>query len=207
MVDNFLGQVRLSQGDPDGAVQLFTDGLTTARRVQDPILVLASLYDLALGSHAQGDQAGAAGYLKEGLALAAEAGDETSAAYYLEGLGTVARQQDDPQRAVGLLASARFLLEARGSGWLHAFVPRVSHDKAALAASRSRMGDVPFEEARTWGRSAGSRRAIGYALEQRAPCRLRRPPARIRCDHGRHFSNCCRAGRLTQRRGFSGLSI
>ena len=165
MVDNFLGQVRLSQGDHDSAVRLFAEGLTAARRVQDPILVLASLYDLALGSHAQGDLVGAAGYLKEGLALAAEAGDETSAAYYLEGLAAVARQQDDPQRAVRLLVAARSLLEARGSGWLHAFVPRVSHDKAVLGALRNRMGDAAFEEARMWGRSAGSGRAIEYALE------------------------------------------
>ena len=165
MVDNFLGQVRLSQGDHHGAARLFTDGLATARRAQDRILVLASLYDLALGSHAQGDLAGASGYLKEGLSLAAEAGDETSAAYYLEGLAAVAGQQDDRQRAVRLLAAARSLLEARGSGWLHAFVPRVPHDEAVPAALRCRMGDAAFEEAQMWGGSAGSRRAIEYALE------------------------------------------
>ena len=119
-MDNFLGQVRLSQGDNDAAARLFTDGLTVARRAQDRIPCLISLYDLALSSQAQGDLAGAAGHLKEGLALAAEAGDETSAAYYLEGLAAVAGQQDNPQRAVRLLAAARSLLEARGSGWLHA---------------------------------------------------------------------------------------
>src|SRR5262249_15781723 len=80
------GQVRRSQGDHDGAARLFTDGLIPARRAQDRILTLGSLYDLALSSNAQGDPAGAARYLKEGLAVAAEAGDETSAAYYLEGL-------------------------------------------------------------------------------------------------------------------------
>lgn len=165
MVNNFLGQVRLRQGDHDGAARLFTNGLTTARRAQDWILALASLYDLALGSHAQGDLAGAAGYLKEGLALAAEAGDETSAAYYLKGVAAVAGQQDDPQRALRLLAAARSLLEARGSGWLDAFVPRVSNDETVLAALRSRMSDAAFEEAQRWGGSAGSRRAMEYALE------------------------------------------
>ena len=82
-VDNFLGQVRLSQGDNDAAARLFTDGLAVARRAQDGIPILISLYDLALSSQAQGDLAGAAGHLKEGLAMTAEAGDETSAAYYL----------------------------------------------------------------------------------------------------------------------------
>ncbi len=46
---------------------------------------------------ARGDLTGAAGQLKEGLALAAEAGDEPSVAYYLEALAAVAALQDDPQ--------------------------------------------------------------------------------------------------------------
>jgi hypothetical protein len=114
--DNFLGQVRLSQGDLDAAAQLFTDGLAVARRAQDPFPLLISFYDLAQARQAQGDLAGAAGHLREGLALAAEAGDETSAAYYLEILAAVAGQQDNPQHAVRLLAAARSILEARGSG-------------------------------------------------------------------------------------------
>ena len=88
--------------------------------------------------------AGAAGHLKEGLAFAAEAGDETSAAYYLEVLAAVARQQDNPQRAVRLLAASRSQLEASGSGWLHAYVPRVPHDDAVLAAMRARIGDAAY---------------------------------------------------------------
>ena len=165
LVDNVLGQVRLSQGDNDAAAQLFTDGLAVARRAQDWLPLLTSLYDLALARQAQGDLAGAAGHLQEGLALAAEAGDETSAAYYLEVLAAVAGQQDNPQRAVRLFAAAHSILDARGRGWLHAFVPRVPHDDAALATLRSRIGDAAFEEAQTWGGSAGSKRAVEFALE------------------------------------------
>ena len=164
-VDSFLGQVRLGQGDHDAAARLFTDGLAMARRAQDRIPILISLYDLALSSQAQGDLAGAAGHLKEGLTIAAEARDETSAAYYLEALAAVAAQQDDPHRAVRLLAAARSQLEASGSGWLHAYVPRAPHDDAVLAALRARLGDAAFEEARAWGASTGSRQAIQYALE------------------------------------------
>jgi predicted ATPase len=166
LVDNFLGQVRLSQGDNDAAAQLFTDGLAVGRRALDSIPILISLYDLALAREAQGDLAGATGHLKEGLALAAKAGDETSAAYYLEVLAAIAGQQNNPQRAVRLLASARSIMETRGSGWLHAYILRAAHDDAALPALRSRMGNVAFEEAQAWGKSAGSRRAVEYALEQ-----------------------------------------
>jgi predicted ATPase len=164
-VDNFLGQVRLSQADNDAAARLFTDGLAVARRAQDGIPILISLYDLGLSSQAQGDLAGAAGHLKEGLAIAAEAGDETSAAYYLEALAAVAGQQDHPQRAVRLLFAARSQLQASGSGWLHAYVPRAPHDDAVLAALRARIGDAAYQEARAWGGSIGSRDARQSALE------------------------------------------
>jgi predicted ATPase len=165
LADNFLGQVRLSQADNDAAARLFTDGLTVARRAQDQIPILVSLYDLGLSSQAQGDLAGAAGHLKEGLAMAAEAGDETSAAYYLEALAAVAGQQDNPQRAVRLLFAARSQLQASGSGWLQAYVPRAPHDDAVLAALRARIGDAAYEAARAWGESTGSRQARQYAVE------------------------------------------
>jgi predicted ATPase len=164
LLDNFLGQVRLGQHDHDGAARLFADGLAEGRRSQDAIVLLVSLYDLGLARQAQGDPAGAEGPLKEGLALAADTGDETSANYYLEALAAVAGQRDDPEGAVRLLAAARSLLETKGSGWLHAYVTRVAPGDADLAGWRSRLGEEAFEQAQAWGRSAGSRRAVEYAL-------------------------------------------
>ena len=121
--------------------------------------------DLGLARQAQGDLAGAAGHLKEGLAVTAEAEDETSCAYYLEALAAVAGQQDNPHRAVRLLSAARSQLEASGSGWLHAYVPRAPHDDAVLAALRARTGDAAYEEARAWGGCIGTTHARQYALE------------------------------------------
>ena len=65
-----------------------------------------------------------------------------------------------------LITAARSLLEARGSGWLHAYVPRDPPGEAVLAGWRSLLGDAAFEEAQVWGRSAGSKRAVEYALQQ-----------------------------------------
>jgi predicted ATPase len=163
---NFLGQVRLGQHDHDGAARLFADGLPEARRAPDAIALLISLYDLALAGRAGGDPVGAEGHLKEGLTLAAETGDETSAGYYLEALAGVAGQRDDPERAVRLIAAARSLLEASGSGWLHAYVPRDPPGEAVLARWRCLLGDAAFQEAQAWGQSAGSKRAVEYALQQ-----------------------------------------
>ena len=165
LVDNFLGQILLSTADYDRAARLFTAGLDAARSTPDRFTILISLYDLALASQARGDLDGAAGLLRQGLSLAAEAGDESAAAYYLEALAAIARQQDDPQRAARLLAAAGAQLQASGSGWLHAYVPRAPHDQSIEADLRSQMGDAAYEQAAAHGRSLTSARAIRYGLE------------------------------------------
>jgi tetratricopeptide (TPR) repeat protein len=169
LVCNFLGQIRLSQADHDRAAQLFTEALNAARSAQDRFTILVSLYDLALSSQAQGDLTGAAERLQEGVSQSAEARDEPSVAYYLEALAAVAIRQDNAERAVRLLAAAGALLQAKGSGWLHALVPRAAHDDALLAALRSRMGDAAFEQAWTRGQSLGGSRAVEYALAETSP--------------------------------------
>jgi tetratricopeptide (TPR) repeat protein len=165
LTDNFLGQVRLAQGDNEEAARLFAEGLAVGRREGDSVPILVSLYDLALARQAQGDLVGAASHLKEGLALAADAGDETSIACFLELLATDARRRDDPERAVRLLAAARSMLAASGSGWLHAYVQR-SFDESVIRGLRVRMGEAAFEDARAWGGSAGRAEAVEYALGQ-----------------------------------------
>src|SRR5262249_22924062 len=146
----------------------FTEGLTAARRLADRPSILISLFDLALSTQARGDLTDATGHLTEGLSLAAEAGDQSSAAYYLEAMAAVAGLADNPRRAVRLLAAAGALLEAKGSGWLHAYVPRAPHDDDELAALRSRVGDAAFEGAWAYGRSLAGWRAVAYALHDEA---------------------------------------
>jgi hypothetical protein len=108
------------------------------------------------------------------VSQSAEAGDEPSVAYYHEALAAVTMLEDKLERAVRLLAAARALLQAKGSGWLHALVPRAAHDDDSLAALRSRMGDAAFEQAWTRGQSLGGSRAVEYAL-QKAPLNPTRP--------------------------------
>ena len=96
-------------------------------------------------------------------------GCRPSAAYYLEELAAIARQQDNAQRAVRLLTAARSLLESRGSGWLHAYVPRAPNDDNVLDTLRSAMVNAAFDEAWAWGQSSGDRRALEFALEKPTP--------------------------------------
>jgi tetratricopeptide (TPR) repeat protein len=169
MVQNNLGQIRLAQGDHDRAAGLFSDALAGARAGSDRVTILTSLYDLALSSQARGNLADAAGLLAEGLSLAAETGDRPSAAYYLEALAAVADQQGEPERAVRLLSAADALLQANGSGWLHAYVPRARHGGEVLAGLRRRVGDAAFEQALAGGRSLDGNQVLQQAIEQSRP--------------------------------------
>ena len=193
MVNNILGHVRLSQGDLDGAAQLFSTALAAGREGQDRLGFLVSLYNLAASSRAQGDLAAAAGHLNEGLAVAAEAGDETSAAYYLEGMAAVASLQDNPERAVRLLTAAG---DHAGKQWqrlaarLHTARParRCRPGRAALPyrgrGIRQGPGVGPVHRARARrGVRAGvtgvtRRSALVWPTVRRAG----RRPARCRCD-------------------------
>jgi len=161
---NFLGQIRLSQRDAGAAAALFARALSTARQSPDRVALLISLYDQSVSSHAQGDWSAGAAYLREGLMMAAEAGDQTSTAYYLEALAVMATPEDQPERAVHLLAAANALWEANGSGWLHAFLPRGDACDTARSRLRSRLGETAFEAAWAYGRSMSGQRAVEYAL-------------------------------------------
>jgi len=162
---NFLGQIRLGQGEHSRAAVLFTDGLGAAYSAADRFTILISLYDLALSRQAEGDMDEAADLLRQGLRLTAEAGDKPSLAYHLEALADIAARQDHPERAASLGAVSA-LLEANGSGWLHAYVPRTPHGDIALAALRGRMTAAAFDLAWAHGRALGSADAIRYALAE-----------------------------------------
>jgi predicted ATPase len=153
LVGNFDGQIQLGHGDHDRAAELFTAALDAARRAPDQFTILISLYDLALSDQARGDLDAAGGHLRDGHLLATEAGDQPTAAYYLEALAALARQQDDPARAATLLAAAAAQLQASGSGWLSAYVPRAAHGAAAETELRAQLGDEAYEQAAAGGRS------------------------------------------------------
>jgi len=166
LASNFLGQIKLSRGDHHGAADLFTDGLSAAHAAADRVTILVSLYDLALSRQAQGELDDAADLLGQGLQLAAEAGDEPSLAYYLEAMADLAARHDRPQRAITLLTAADARLEAKGSGWLHAYVPRAPHGPDILAGLRTRSTDADFQHARAHGHSLTVPGAVRYALNQ-----------------------------------------
>ena len=165
LVDNFLGQIQLSQANHDRAAQLFTSAVDAARGAADQFAILISLYDLALSRMALKDLDGAAKLLREGLALAADAGDEPTAAYYLQALGGLARQAGDLGSAASLAAAASMQLQASGSGWLHAYVPPAIADRTTEAELRDQLGETAYGEAAAHGRTLTGLRAVRRALQ------------------------------------------
>jgi tetratricopeptide (TPR) repeat protein len=151
-----------AQGDLTGAAERLQEGVSQSAEARDEPSVAYYLENLAA----------VAGQLETAVqqALATSAfGDVMGVPYYLEALAAVAIRQDNLERAVHLLAAAGALLQAKGSGWLHALVPRAAHDDGLLAALRSRMGDAAFEQAWTQGQSLGGSRAVEYALAEASP--------------------------------------
>ena len=102
----------------------------------DRFTILISLYDLALSRQAGGDLDDATDLLRQGVSLAAEAGDEPSLAYYLEALSDVAARRDRAEHAVSLLAAAAALLR----GQRQRLAARL---RAARSARRRRPGRSP----------------------------------------------------------------
>jgi hypothetical protein len=83
-------------------------------------------------------------------------------------------QSDGSRRERGCAAAQ---LQAGGSGWLHAYVPRAPHDDSIEAELRSRMGDAAYEQAAARGRSLTGTRAVQYGLgvAQQGPERQEKP--------------------------------
>jgi predicted ATPase len=167
LASNFLGQIILSQGENQRAADLFTEGLSAAHNSADRFTILVSLYDLALSRQAQNDLDDATDLFTQGLSFAAEVGDEPTVAYYLEAMAEIAARRGQPDRAITLIAAAGALLEANGSGWLHAYVPRAPHGDSTLASLRARTTEPAFEQAWAYGRSHTCSSAIlAYTIGQ-----------------------------------------
>jgi predicted ATPase len=165
MVNNYLGQIELAQEDPDSAAGHLASALTAARSAPDHFIMIITLFNVTAGHLAQDDLAGAADSLAEGLSLAAKVGDEPSTAYYLEASADLARRRDNAERAACLLTAAEALLQAKGSGWLHAYITRASHGADVLAKLRAGTTEEAFERARANGRSLAGTGVLGFDLD------------------------------------------
>ena len=159
-----LGMVALMRGDVNRAMETFEESLTVARRIEDRTGTCITLYNLAQVSLFRGDHEHAATLFEEGIMLAEQVTDRANVAYCLEGLAAVAGAQGNADRSARLFGAAEGLLEVLGAPVYTYYKPDPSLYERTVSATRSRLGDVAFEEARERGRKMDFEQAVEYAL-------------------------------------------
>jgi predicted ATPase/DNA-binding XRE family transcriptional regulator len=159
-----LGMVALMRGDVNRATGTFEESLAVARRIEDRTGACITLYNLAQLALSRGDHGHATTLFEEGITLSEQVTDRANVAYCLEGLAEVAGAQDNPERSARLFGAAEGLLEVLGSPVYTYYKPDPSLYERTVSATRSRLGDVAFEEARERGRKMGFEQAVEYAL-------------------------------------------
>ncbi len=162
----WLGTALLAQNDQERAVSMFEEGLALARRMGDRTAAYVALYNLAQVSLARGDYDGAAAAFEEGITLSEQMRDQANLAYFLEGLAVVAGERKEAERSARLSGAAEGLLEAVGATVYNYYRPDRSLYERTVSATRSRLGESAFEEARESGRMMTFEQAVKYALER-----------------------------------------
>jgi hypothetical protein len=156
--------VALMRGDVNRATGTFEESLAVARRIEDRTGACITLYNLAQLALSRGDHGHATTLFEEGITLSEQVTDRANVAYCLEGLAVVAGAQDNPERSARLFGAAEGLLEVLGAPVYTYYKPDPSLYERTVSATRSRLGDVAFEEARERGRKMGFEQAVEYAL-------------------------------------------
>jgi predicted ATPase/DNA-binding CsgD family transcriptional regulator len=156
-----LGLCRRFEGDPVAAQALFEEALAACRALGDRTgvsMLLDNLGDVAL---LQGDLASARAHQRAGLALAREVGDRRRMALSLGCVAALAAADDQPERALRLLAVAE--RAGRETGTPLAPVFEAANEPLLREAAR-RLGPTLAERARAAGASLPLERAVDDTL-------------------------------------------
>jgi tetratricopeptide (TPR) repeat protein len=159
-----LGMVALMRGNLSRATETFEEGLAVARRIGDRTGTCITLYNLAQVSLFRGDHDHATTLFEEGVTLSEQVADRANVAYCLEGLATVAGAQGKAERSARLFGAAEGLLEVLGAPVYTYYKPDPSLYERTVYATRSRLGEAAFGEARERGREMDFEQAVEYAL-------------------------------------------
>jgi predicted ATPase len=164
-VRSHLGTLLLIQGDHDRAVATIEEGLARARELGDRLGINDALYHLAQIAQARGDHYLAARRLEEAVTLSGEMGDQANLGYFLEGLAVVAGVRGEAERSARLFGAAEGMLRAVEAPVYDVYGPNRSFYEQTISATRSRLGESAFEEARAEGRAMTFDQTVEYALQ------------------------------------------
>ncbi|HEX5690711.1 MAG TPA: tetratricopeptide repeat protein, partial [Roseiflexaceae bacterium] len=159
---NHLGHVAQLDGNYERSKQLQLDSLELFRKFSDQHLGTAwALHGLGECTLAQGDFAAARQWFVTGLSQFHNLGDHAGASWCMAGLGSAAALDEEPERAVKLLAAAEALRASLGAR--HAPAARAMRERAT-AMARATLGDEMFAAAWQAGQALSVEQAIAEAL-------------------------------------------
>jgi tetratricopeptide (TPR) repeat protein len=157
---NNIGNVELSRGEYERALELFQESLAVGRELGDQDLMARASTNLGFTTLLLDDVRGARPLLRDGLGAARELGMVEGFVYGFVGLGA-AYAREDPARAARLLGRADELCEERAHN-LEPLEARVRDEtKAALRAS---LGKDAYAALHAEGRALTLEDALTLAL-------------------------------------------
>jgi hypothetical protein len=92
-------------------------------------------------------------------------GDQANLGYFLEGLAVVAGVRGEAERSARLFGAAEGMLRAVEAPVYDVYGPNRSFYEQTISATRSRLGEPAFEEARAEGRAMTFDQTVEYALQ------------------------------------------
>ena len=160
-----LSYVALQRGEPGRARVLAEEGLAIGLAMEDAPIITQNLIALGHAARDQGDQERATSYYQESLTMCRELGQRLDTVEILQGMAELAGALGEDLRAMRLWGAAEALLDATGLQLGPA--DRELHE-SHLAAARSQLGEVVWEEMLAEGRAMTTEEAVAYALEEDA---------------------------------------
>jgi tetratricopeptide (TPR) repeat protein len=156
---NNYGLVAREQNDFVTARELFDESLNLRREIGDRWGIANGLNNLGQIARELGDLATAETMFEESMAINREIGDKGALVYLLEDFGFLAARQQEPERALILLAAAAAQREATGASRSSAEQQRFEQIRAELEAALGPNADPAWQR----GHTMSLDEAIAYA--------------------------------------------
>ena len=161
-----LGQVTMRSGDLDRATAVYEECLQLAERLDNDHLETLVLHQLGFTALLAGDRGRAREYFDASIAANRNLLDQEGLAFCMDGFAAVAQARGRPEAAARLHAAAARRREVLGITVWPELYPLIDQ---RVAAARSALGPVRFEQEWAAGRQLQSADALTYARDVSRP--------------------------------------
>jgi non-specific serine/threonine protein kinase len=162
---NMLGIAYEQRGDIERAIACYERVLQVTESRGESVYRSYVLWAMAVAMWRHGDRSRAVRLLERALRLCREVKDRLMAPTCFETLAWIAVSENDPRRAVVLMAAGEALVQDVGRVTI-LFPSLFVHHEESDRSSRQALGEREFEAARRKGQSLGFDAAIAYALRE-----------------------------------------